>query len=325
MKLVVTGALGHIGSKLIRDAATAFASPTIELVDNLSTMRFSSLFALPTMASYRFTQRDVTKDDLSDRIRGADVVIHLAALTDAPSSVGRAKEFFDNNLGGTQRVADQCAALRVPLILVSSTSVYGSASDKVDETASGPDLKPQSPYAECKLAEERLVQGMTGKGLKSAIVRLGTIFGTSPGMRFHTAVNRFCWQACLGQPLSVWKTAMYQVRPYCDLSDATAALFFLIKKEAFTGGIYNVVTTNVNVDTLVKEVRRWVPQVKVNLVDDAIMNQLSFEVKSEKIQRIGFTAGGSLSRGIEETISLLKNMNSAQEVPIEILRHTANS
>ena len=55
------------------------------------------------------------------------------------------------------------------------------------------------------------------KGLKGVSCRFGTIFGASPGMRFHTAVNKFCWQAVMGQPITVWSTAYDQKRPYLEV------------------------------------------------------------------------------------------------------------
>ena len=46
--------------------------------------------------------------------------------------------------------------------------------------------------------------------MKFIILRFGTIYGVSSGMRFHTAVNKFCYQAAFNKPLTVWKTALNQ-------------------------------------------------------------------------------------------------------------------
>ena len=61
------------------------------------------------------------------------------------------------------------------------------------------------------------------------ILRLGTIFGVSRGIRFHTAVNKFCLQSATNKPLTIWKTAMYQKRPYLDINDAIRCFSFIIK------------------------------------------------------------------------------------------------
>ena len=70
-------------------------------------------------------------------------------------------------------------------------------------------------------------------------------------MRFHTAVNKFCWQAVMGQPITVWNTAYDQKRPYLDLFDASRAIAFIIENNIFDGRIYNVLTQNFTVRQVV--------------------------------------------------------------------------
>ena len=208
MKIVVTGALGHIGSRLIREIPTEFPGAEVVLVDDLSSQRFPSLFDLPDGAKYRFVEGDITKLDLAPIVDGADAVIHLAAITDATRSFERKDEVERVNFGATKCLAEACAAAGVRLIHPSSTSVYGTQNETVDENCTPEELAPQSPYAETKLREEALLVEM-GKthGLRHISCRFGTIFGHSVGMRFHTAVNKFCWQAVMGQTLTVWSTA----------------------------------------------------------------------------------------------------------------------
>jgi len=55
-------------------------------VDDLSTQRYCSLFDLPAAGKFTFVDADVLTADLVEIFRGAQVVIHLAAITDAPSS-----------------------------------------------------------------------------------------------------------------------------------------------------------------------------------------------------------------------------------------------
>jgi UDP-glucose 4-epimerase len=144
------------------------------------------------------------------------------------------------------------------------------------------------------------------KGLKAVICRFGTIFGASPGMRFHTAVNKFCWQAVMGQPITVWRTAYDQKRPYLDLSDASRAIAFIIRKDLFDGRIYNVLTLNATVREIVDNILKLVPDHQISFVDSRIMNQLSYEVSCDKLKSEGFSFIGELRRGIGETISILR-------------------
>jgi len=310
MKIVVTGAIGHIGSYVIRDLAVQFPGAEIVIIDNMMTQRFPSLFNLPALGKYHFIEGDVTSMDLRVVLQGAHVVIHLAAITDAAGSFDKAEQVEANNYQSTVKVADVCVEMGVRLIALSSTSVYGTQNEVVAEDCSPEELKPQSPYAITKLKEEELVSKLSKeKGLKAISCRFGTIFGASPGMRFHTAVNKFCWQAAMGQPITVWSTAYDQKRPYLDLFDASRAIAFIINKDLFDGRIYNVLTHNATVRQVVDMIREFVPNLEVSFVDSKIMNQLSYEVSCDRFISEGFNFAGDLRRGIGETINLLQQAN----------------
>jgi nucleoside-diphosphate-sugar epimerase len=185
--------------------------------------------------------------------------------------------------------------------------VYGTQETVVSEDCGPQELKPQSPYAETKLKEESLV--LAQRSLRAIVCRFGTIFGASPGMRFHTAVNKFCWQAVMRQPLSVWRTAYDQKRPYLDLTDAVRAICFIIDRGIFDGKVYNVLTLNATVREIVQAIRDMVPDIELSFVDSPIMNQLSYEVSSRRFLGHGFTYLGDLRRGIGGTISQLRTAN----------------
>ncbi len=312
MKIVVTGALGHIGSYLVRDLSTQFPGAEIVMIDNMMTQRFASLFNLPSIGSYRFSDADVTTADLRTEFEHAHAVIHLAAITDAAGSFDKAELVEANNFQATRKVAEACAETGARLIALSSVSVYGTQKAVVSEDCGPDELKPQSPYAATKLKEEELVTKLcTERGLHAISCRFGTIFGASPGMRFHTAVNKFCWQAVMGQPISVWRTAYDQKRPYLDLFDAIRAIAFILQNDLFDGRIYNVLTLNATVRQIVETIKEFVPDLQIGFVDNKIMNQLSYEVSAERFAQLGFSAMGNLRRGIGETISLLRRANSA--------------
>mgnify|MGYP002629264141 FL=1 len=306
MKLVVTGALGHIGSRLTRALGEALPDAEVVLVDNLCTQRYASLFDLPT-GGFRFHELDVLEADLGPVFAGAHAVIHLAALTDAAGSFARREQVERDNLRATERVAQAAADAGARLFYVSSTSVYGSADAVVDESSP---VAPQSPYAETKLKEEAAVHALTAKGLRAVVCRFGTIYGVSPGMRFHTAVNKFCWQAVMGQPVTVWRTALDQKRPYLDLEDAVGAVLFFLRHDRFDGAVYNVLTGNHAVREVVEVIKELVPSLQVELVDAAIMNQLSYDVSDARVRALGFEPKGSLRRGVGDTIARLRGANS---------------
>jgi nucleoside-diphosphate-sugar epimerase len=311
MKIVVTGAIGHIGSYVVRNLVVQFPNAEIVMIDNMMTQRFPSLFNLPALGRYRFIEADVTTFDLRPVFQDAYAVIHLAAITDAAGSFDKAAQVEANNYQATVKVAEACIDTGARLIALSSTSVYGTQNEIVAEDCSSDELKPQSPYALTKLKEEQLIsQFCAEKGLKAISCRLGTIFGASPGMRFHTAVNKFCWQASMGLPITVWSTAYDQKRPYLDLFDAARAFAFIIRNDLFDGRIYNVLTLNATVRQIVDTIREFVPSLEVAFIDNQIMNQLSYEVSCERFTSQGFSFAGDLRRGIGETIALLRKANA---------------
>lgn len=311
MKLLITGALGHIGSRLIHHLQPNDFSEVV-LFDNFATQRYCSLFNLPAGVPFRLVEGDVCTADLEKLCAGMDAVIHLAAITNAAGSFEIQDQVEKVNYTGTERVARACVAAGARLVFLSTTSVYGTQEAVVDEACPIDQLKPQSPYADSKIRAERLLAqlGETA-GLRFVSCRFGTIYGVSPGMRFHTAINKFAWQACAGQPLTVWRTALHQRRPYLDLGDAVRALQFILRGDHFDRKVYNVLTDNLTVNDVVEALRGLVPDVTVNLVDSQIMNQLSYTVSNERFRRLGFEFKGSLSQAITETVALLRNVRHA--------------
>ena len=141
MKIIVTGALGHIGSKLIRDLPLFFDDAEIIMIDNFRTQRYASLFNLAPVSKYTFYEMDIMSDNLDQIFGSADCVIHLAALTEASSSFENIKEYETVNYLGTKNILEACKKHSVKLIHFSSTSVYGTNKDLVDEDCTFEDLK----------------------------------------------------------------------------------------------------------------------------------------------------------------------------------------
>ncbi len=305
MRVVVTGALGHIGSRLIRELPAACPGIEIVMVDNLATERYASLYDLPASGRYEFVEGDVLDADLRRLFAGADAVVHLAALTNGARADLRA-QMERVNVEGTERVARACATAGVAMLFPSTTSVYGVPDGVVSEDCAADGLRPQSPYAEWKMQSETLLNSLGDRaGLRFVILRMGTIFGPSVGMRFHTAVNQFCWRAVAGQPIEVWRTASHQFRPYLDLDDAVRAMIFMLRRRQFDRRVYNVLTLNATVTHVVEVLSTFVPDVRVDYVDSPLMNRLSFCVDNDRFSKLGFDFTGSFERGIADTVAML--------------------
>jgi UDP-glucose 4-epimerase len=301
MRVLITGGAGHIGARIIEKSLFE----DVVVVDNLSTQRFSTFFNLRGKP-IRLIEKDARELQTSDlaKIGSVDALIHLAAITDASGTAHLGEQVIEHNSSATQRVIEICCELDIPLIFPSTTSVYGTQSDLVDEECTN--LHPQSPYAESKLYEESLVQKFKGQGLKATILRLGTISGVSAGMRFHTAVNRFCWQAANGEMVTIWRTAMDQKRPYLSLLDFERAITHILENRIFDSSIYNVLTSNLTVRDIIMYIESALGhEIAITFVDSPIMNQLSYEVSSEKFRKLNFDFSGNIKSDIKATLDLL--------------------
>ena len=314
MNILITGALGHIGSYLLRDLPKKFNNLNIIAVDSLLTQRYCSLFNLPKTANFKFINADITKINLENTLGEIDYVIHLAAVTDASLSFNMKKFVEENNFKSTYAAVNLSVKKNAKLIIMSSTSVYGTKKKTIDENCLETELAPQSPYAEVKLKEENLVKiTVKEKQLKSVTLRLGTIFGISPGMRFHTAVNKFCWQAVMKEPITVWKTALEQKRPYLDLLDLGNAIAHIIQKDLFNNKTYNLLSGNFTVNNIIEFIKVYEPQLSIKLIDNNIMNQLSYEVLNQKFINENFQFVGNIQNGIKKTIELLRQSNTIND------------
>ncbi|MDA1136864.1 MAG: SDR family oxidoreductase [Proteobacteria bacterium] len=165
-------------------------------------------------------------------------------------------------------------------------------------------LNPQSPYAETKIKiEKRLSTYKNGY----MILRLGTIFGVSSGMRFHTAINKFCFEAATGSPLTVWRENYDQRRPYLGLNDAVNAIRFLVQNEAWNE-TYNILTGNYRLSDIISWIKD-AADITINMVDTPLLNQFSYEVSDEKIKSIGFKPTDDLFNEINKTLHKLRNLS----------------
>ena len=159
-------------------------------------------------------------------------------------------------------------------------------------------LQPQTPYAASKLKAEKGLAGIPG--LRYCTIRFGTIFGLAPVMSIQTAINKFCWQACNAQPITTWKTALHQWRPYLDIEDALRLIVFLIRTRNFDRKTYNAATLHANIFTIAKTIHQFLPSLKSQTVEAKAMNALSYKVSTLPLRRLGFCFKGDLKHAVKE-------------------------
>ena len=308
MKILITGCLGHIGTYVLENIEKLGKFSKIILVDDLKRNKINNLlFIKNNLINSKFIDTDLSKTNSYKKIDNADLVLHFASMTDAEGSIKLRKEIYRNNL----KVFDNILLYmkknkNAKLIHISSTSVYGKSSGLVDESEIN--LLPQTPYAEIKLIEEKLIRNKL-PSKRYVTLRFGTIAGLSRGIRFHTAVNKFCLNAILKLPIPVWKNAYNQFRPYLSLSDALRSMNFIIKKNLFDGLIYNVLSNNFRVRDILAIIKKKQP-IHLNFINSKIINQNSYKVSNKSFKKKGFRFKVTLNQEILITLKKLYNLNN---------------
>ncbi len=301
MKLLITGGLGHIGSYIINDLAKISKIKKIYLIDNLSNERFNVLFKLKNK-KVDFIFGDLKNNSAVKKLPKTDIVLHLASTTNAEKSFENKNYLFKNNLGSFKNIVNYCKKFRSNLIHISSTSVYGTQKDLVDEDQKK--LFPRSPYAVVKLKEENILKKQNK--FKYISLRFGTISGFSDGMRFHTAVNKFCLNAVMGLNIPVWGKSINLYRPYLSLADALKVFNFLIKKNFFPCDIFNVLSENKTILEILNIIKKNKLKPKINYVKSRILNQDSYKISNEKIKKVGINLNAKISKDIATTIKKIR-------------------
>ena len=307
MNLLITGCCGHIGSYVAQNIHKIKKIKKTILVDNIKSNRFCSLFNLKKKSNLKFYLRDVDKLNSLDDFKNIDYVIHCASMTNAEKSFGKEKLMYKNNINCLKTVIKFCKRNKAKLIHLSSTSVYGKQTDLVDESCEKKYLKPQSPYADIKLIEEKMLK-KNRKKLNFVTFRFGTISGVSKGMRFHTAVNKFCLNASLKIPITVYKTALNQYRPYLSIKDAFKLFKFTIEKNFFRNDIFNALSENCTVNQILIKIKKRVKTIRIRFISSKIMNQLSYHVDKNKLENEGILLNNKIEKDINETIKVLNNL-----------------
>ena len=307
MNLLITGCCGHIGSYLTDNVHKIKNIKKTFIVDNLDSNRVFSMFNSKKKNNLKFLIRDLTNKKSLDDLKNIDFVIHLASMTNAEKSFGKKNIMYENNISCLKTIIRFCKRTKAKLIHISSTSVYGKQTKIVDETCEKKYLKPQSPYADIKLIEEKMLK-KENKFLNYNSFRFGTISGVSKGIRFHTAVNKFCFNASINADINVYKTALHQYRPYLSLKDAFRVFKFCIEKDFFHNDIFNVLSGNYTVNQIITKIRKYKKNIKIKLVKSPIMNQLSYHVSQKKINRFGLILNFNIERDIRDTMKLLRNI-----------------
>lgn len=308
MTVLITGGLGYLGSRLIREVPDhpAYAGEEVRILDNLRQPRFHSLWDLPSYAEYSFVEGDIRDADVrAEALDGVDTVFHLAAITNAPETFDiPEKTWAVNHQAAVDLYRDSVAAGVDEFVNAVTCSVYGRTEEMITEAF---DCEPESPYGEAKLAAEQEMFDLHDGRMGLTGLRLGTVYGWTRGMRFDTVVDKFAYLAATDQPLTVYEGAEDQKRPYLHVQDAVRSMLFA-GAELGDGEAYNVVGQNGRLQDVVDAIVKHFRDVDIGYTEAEQLNQLSYIVSDEKIHDEGFETMYTLDQGVAELADKFRAM-----------------
>jgi len=145
-----------------------------------------------------------------------DAVVLLAAIVGDPASKVRPTETIETNVLAAQALASACKLHHINRFLYASTcSVYGIGADLLDEESA---LNPVSLYARTKIESEKIILGMGDEYFSPTILRMGTLYGYSPRMRFDLVVNTMSMKSFVDGKIQVFGGGQW--RPLLGVEDA---------------------------------------------------------------------------------------------------------
>lgn len=242
-KALVTGGAGFIGSHLVDALLSRDTSVTV--LDNLSTGKLANIAAHLARPDFRFVKGDVMDADLVDAlVREQDIIYHLAAAVGVMHIVSDPLNAVLTNVRGTEHVLASAHRHRVPVLLASTSEIYGKSPHQPfgedDDRVLGPTWIHRWSYSTAKAIDEHLAFAYAEKGLEVAIVRYFNAYGPRiDELGYGTVIARFAAQALAGEPITVHGDGT-QTRCFTYVSDTVRGTILAAETAAARGLVLNI-------------------------------------------------------------------------------------
>jgi nucleoside-diphosphate-sugar epimerase len=308
-RILVTGGAGYVGSVVVEELLDRGHS--VRVLDSLAHGSVPSLLTAWGKPRFEFLRGDVRDASARRRaLEGIGAVLHLAAIVGDPACSREPELAREINHGATRALLDDAEAAGVErLVFASTCSNYGKMKDSSVLATEEFELQPVSLYAETKVAAELDVLARSDNGLPTCCLRLATVYGASPRMRFDLTVNEFTRELTLERDLVVFGEQFW--RPYVHVRDAARAACVALESppEAIRGEVFNVGDTSENYRKLdiVDILRERIPSANVSFVHKD-EDPRDYRVSFDKVRdRLGFKPERNVADGIDEVMGLVRS------------------
>jgi len=308
MRVLVTGSEGYIGTILL----PMLVERGYDVV-GLDTCFLSYRHFIPGIRQFPLIKQDV-RDVEIEALKGFDIIIHLAALSNDP--LGELNQDLTDAINhvASVRLAEVARKAGVKrFIFASSCSIYGAGqSESLDENAS---FNPLTAYAKSKVATEHDVGELATDDFSPVYLRNGTAFGLSPRMRFDLVLNNLTgWGYTTGKVILLSDGTAW--RPLVHIRDISLSMIASIEaprefvhNQAFNVGLKDA---NFQIRTLAENVAKIVPDSHVTFADGAEADNRNYNVSFDKIHTVlgdYFNPSWDIKDGVDEIYNACRITN----------------
>ncbi len=247
MRVLVTGGAGFVGSHLCD--LLLEQGHAVSALDDLSTGSLEN-------CSCGIVVMDIGDEpEITEaHVEASDAIVHLAAVVGVDLVMRDPLATIERNVACTQAVLAAAARHDKPVLLASTSEVYGNGPTPFVESQDlhiGPGVRWS--YATAKLLDEQLAAAYRQQyGLHVTVARLFNTVGPRQSARYGMVLPRFVKQALAGEPLTVYGTGE-QTRCFCHVRDVVKALALLLDRPG--GETFNVGSTH---ETSIEHLARYV-------------------------------------------------------------------
>ena len=242
-KVIVTGGAGFIGSNLVKKLLDLNIEKLL-IIDDLSTGNESNISSIVSDERVQFLNSKIEDiESINELFKDYDFCYHLAAGVGVQYIMDNLSESLLTNILATHKVLEACQVNDLPVLLTSTSEVYGVAEDEVwtEETKSliGPTTKLRWSYAASKMIDEFIALSLFEEGKVSPIiVRLFNIIGPNQLSKYGMVVPRFIESALEDKDILIHGDGS-QSRSFTWVDDVVNYLIKLAEVKAY-GEVFNI-------------------------------------------------------------------------------------